>query len=79
MKVSELRQFFDRIVSDTMECNKNKNLKMCNCTFSCSRKGMCCECLEYHRKRDELPACYFPADVEKSGDRSIEAYLRCRA
>jgi len=62
-----------------MECDKAKNLKNCNCTFSCSRKGKCCDCLTYHRELEELPACYFPADVEKTGDRSIETYLKCQA
>jgi hypothetical protein len=61
-----------------MECNKTKNLKRCNCTFTCSRKGMCCDCLEYHRKLGELPACYFPAEIERTGERSVEAYLRAQ-
>ncbi|MFH1347472.1 MAG: hypothetical protein ABIH22_02165 [Candidatus Margulisiibacteriota bacterium] len=61
-----------------MECNKSKNLKACNCTFSCSRKGKCCDCLIYHREMGELPACYFPPDIERTGERSIEAYLKCR-
>ena len=34
-----------------MECKKDKNLKACNCTYPCSRKGICCECLAYHRSR----------------------------
>jgi len=36
---------------------------------------MCCECIEYHRSRGELPACYFPDDVEKTYDRSIEKFI----
>ncbi len=58
-----------------MECKKEKNLAVCSCTFSCSRKGICCECLHYHRRMGELPACYFPADIEPSGDRSIERFI----
>ncbi|MEW6517279.1 MAG: DUF6485 family protein [candidate division FCPU426 bacterium] len=61
-----------------MECRKDKNLKMCNCTYPCSRKGLCCECLAYHRDSGELPACYFDAKIEKTYDRSVEAYLRSR-
>jgi len=61
-----------------MQCKKEANKKRCNCTFSCSRKYVCCDCVEYHRKQGELPACYFPADIEKTGDRTIEAYLECR-
>ncbi len=56
--------------------NKEKNLSMCNCTYEpCSRKGVCCECLHYHRKMGELPACYFPDDVEKTYDRSIRRFV----
>ncbi|RJX23692.1 MAG: hypothetical protein C4554_10490 [Dethiobacter sp.] len=50
--------------------------KACNCSYSpCSRKGLCCECLHYHRLRKELPACYFNVDDEKSYDRSIKHYI----
>ncbi|ALO14145.1 MAG TPA: DUF6485 family protein [Salinivirga sp.] len=58
-----------------MDCKKNENLGMCNCTYPCSRKGLCCECIAHHRKKGELPACYFPADAEKTYNRSIEYYL----
>jgi len=60
-----------------MECKKEKNLSRCNCTYEpCSKKGICCECIAYHRKLGELPACYFPDDVEKTYDRSIENFIR---
>jgi hypothetical protein len=60
------------------ECpNKEKNLQTCNCTYEpCSRKGICCECLAYHRRNRELPACYFPAEVEKTYDRSVARFLK---
>jgi len=58
-----------------MECRKSSNLKSCPCTYPCERKGICCECISYHRKRDELPACYFSRQAEKSYDRSIEAFI----
>lgn len=60
------------------ECpNKEKNLAKCNCTYEpCSRKGICCECLEYHRRNQELPACYFTAAVERTYDRSITRFLK---
>ncbi|MCL2294310.1 MAG: DUF6485 family protein [Spirochaetes bacterium] len=59
-----------------MKCtNESANLKICNCSYSgCSRKGICCECLHYHRARKELPACYFPPDIEKTYNRSIKNY-----
>ncbi|MCL2704641.1 MAG: DUF6485 family protein [Spirochaetaceae bacterium] len=48
-----------------MGCNnESANLKKCNCSYSgCSRKGICCECLSYHRSQKELPACYFPQNI----------------
>ncbi len=55
--------------------NKERNLEFCNCTFSCGRKGICCECVANHRAKGALPACYFPADMESSGDRSIENFI----
>lgn len=58
------------------ECSIAKNKSKCNCTYEpCSRKGICCECISYHRSSGELPACYFPADVEKTYDRSIEKFI----
>ena len=60
-----------------MACdNFEKNLKMCSCTYPCERKGKCFECLHYHRKMRELPACYFSKEAEKTYDRSVEAYLK---
>jgi hypothetical protein len=59
--------------------NKEKNLQMCNCTYEpCSRKGICCECLAYHRRHQELPACYFTKEVERTYDRSISRFLQSR-
>ncbi len=59
-----------------MNCvNKAKNLEFCNCSYDCSKKGMCCECIHYHRSKGALPACYFPADAEKTYDRSIEYFI----
>ncbi|MCF7740858.1 MAG: DUF6485 family protein [Candidatus Marinimicrobia bacterium] len=58
-----------------MECQKEQNLDNCNCTYpGCSRKGVCCECLTYHLRMRQLPACVFPDDVEKSYDRSFEKF-----
>lgn len=60
-----------------MECNKSKNMKDCNCTYEpCSRKGKCCECLRYHMQMQQLPACYFPPDVEKTYDRSYARFIK---
>lgn len=60
-----------------MECNINKNLKSCSCTYEpCSRKGKCCECVLYHRKNGELPGCFFSPDLERTYDRSIRNFLK---
>ena len=62
------------------ECKHHEeNLKMCNCTYEpCSRKGYCCECLHYHRGNGELPACFFPPEVERSYDRSVTRFLEVK-
>jgi hypothetical protein len=61
------------------ECRLDDNLKICNCTYEpCSRKGLCCECIAYHRRLGELPACYFDDDAERTYDRSIAHFIRCR-
>jgi hypothetical protein len=59
-------------------CTVEKNKASCNCTYPCSRKGACCECVAYHRSSGELPACYFSKAAERSYDRSVENYLRTR-
>lgn len=62
-----------------MACDSlQKNLSACNCTYEpCGRKGKCCECVQYHRRSNELPACFFPDDVERTYDRSVARFIRC--
>ncbi len=60
-----------------MECQIEANTANCNCTYEpCSRKGKCCQCIAYHLKFDELPACCFPREVEKTFDRSFARFAR---
>ncbi len=60
-----------------MECKKDANLNRCNCSYpSCSRKGVCCDCLAFHLRSRELPACAFPADAERTYDRSFSHFVR---
>ncbi|HOE19728.1 MAG TPA: DUF6485 family protein [Spirochaetota bacterium] len=60
-----------------MECKKDRNLKVCTCTYEpCSRKGLCCDCISYHLKSRELPACAFPKEAEKTYDRSFEHFVK---
>ncbi len=60
-----------------MECNKERNLQSCNCTYKpCPREGVCCECLRYHKRMRQVPGCLFPDDVERTWDRSYETFAR---
>jgi hypothetical protein len=55
------------------------NRRVCTCTYEpCSRKGNCCACLQYHLASDELPGCCFPADVERTYDRSFRRFIAAR-
>ncbi len=63
-----------------MECKKENTLKRCPCTYDpCDKKGKCCECLTYHLESDELPACVFPPEVERTYDRSIARFVRLKS
>lgn len=60
-----------------MECKKEQNLENCLCTYdSCSRKGLCCDCIRYHLKSRQLPGCCFTRDAEGTYDRSFEHFSR---
>lgn len=60
-----------------VECKKEQNLQDCGCTYpGCSRKGVCCECLQYHLQSQQLPGCCFPPKVEKTYDRSFAAFAK---
>ncbi|HHN46045.1 MAG TPA: cytosolic protein [Planctomycetes bacterium] len=55
------------------DCSNNAE---CACSYpGCSRHGKCCECLAYHLKNRQLPACCFPPDVEKTYDRSFKRFI----
>ena len=57
--------------------NRDRNMQHCNCTYTaCDKKGLCCECVAYHRSRGELPACYFTDAQERTYDRSIAYFVR---
>lgn len=59
-----------------MECKIERNKTVCTCTYQCGRKGLCCDCVTYHRKAKELPGCFFPAAAERTYDRSYEHFAR---
>jgi hypothetical protein len=60
-----------------MECvNKKKIIAYCKCSYSpCPRKGVCCECLQYHLSNNELPGCVFPPEAERTYNRSIKYFV----
>jgi len=58
------------------ECKENENRERCTCTYEpCSRKGLCCDCIDYHWKMGELPGCLFPPEVERTYDRSLARFI----
>jgi len=60
-----------------MDCKQQQNMKNCACTYtSCSRRGLCCDCISYHLKSRQLPGCCFPPDAEQTYDRSFEYFAR---
>jgi hypothetical protein len=59
--------------------NKEKNLAECTCTYSCAKRGLCCECVAYHRNKGQIPGCFFSKAGEASYDRSVEKLCRDRA
>ncbi|MGQ4875375.1 MAG: DUF6485 family protein [Promethearchaeia archaeon] len=63
-----------------MECNQKQLEKSCKCTYlGCSRRGKCCECINYHLGRNELPGCAFAKiseDAERTYNRSFEYFAR---
>jgi len=59
------------------QCNIEKNREKCTCTYEpCPRKGLCCECITYHRKSGELPGCFFSKADEATYDRSVERFVK---
>ena len=60
-----------------MSCEHNKSMK-CPCTYSCARRGKCCECIAYHIRGGEFPACFFSKEGEAAYDRSFAALKRDR-
>ncbi|MCF7907496.1 MAG: DUF6485 family protein [Candidatus Omnitrophica bacterium] len=60
-----------------MSCeNKKKNTDFCSCSYpGCPRKGVCCECLQYHLANNEIPGCLFPPEAEKTYNRSRDYFI----
>jgi hypothetical protein len=61
-----------------MDCNVEKNMEHCTCTYSCEKRGKCCECVLYHRRSGELPGCFFTPEYERTYDRSAANFIRMK-
>ncbi|MEZ4357945.1 MAG: DUF6485 family protein [Eubacteriales bacterium] len=61
-----------------MSCEHSTIKIDCSCTYSCAHHGKCCECVAYHRRSGEFPACFFSKEAEKTYDRSFERLKRDR-
>ncbi len=59
-----------------MDCQIEANVTNCSCTYEpCPRNGKCCECISYHLRSEELPACAFPPEIEKTYDRTFARFV----
>ncbi|RKD34693.1 DUF6485 family protein [Thermohalobacter berrensis] len=59
-----------------MSADLKCNIDNCTCTYTaCLRRGKCCECISYHRGKNEIPGCFFTEAGEKTYDRSIENFI----
>ncbi|WP_432736288.1 DUF6485 family protein [Maridesulfovibrio sp. FT414] len=66
-------------MSDSICARQATGKDDCPCTYSnCSRRGNCCACVAYHRGKDQLPACFFTPEEEKTYNRNIDYFIECR-
>ena len=56
--------------------NKEANLPNCTCTYSCDKRGICCDCVQNHVRSRQIPGCFFPPAAEATYDRSFEAFAK---
>jgi hypothetical protein len=57
------------------DCNQDERKRSCTCTYDCQRRGKCCECLEYHLSKNQLPGCAF-AKISKAAERSYNRDMK---
>ena len=61
------------------ECNQEERKNTCSCTYNCSRRGKCCECVSYHLSMNQLPGYIFAQiskEAERTYDRDVEYFAR---
>jgi hypothetical protein len=56
--------------------NKAENLAFCTCSYACDKRGVCCECVAYHRKKGQIPGCFFTKEGEATWDRSVQHFCK---
>jgi len=56
--------------------SKAENLKFCTCTYACDKRGICCECVAYHRAKGQIPGCFFSTEGEAAWDRSVKSLCK---
>jgi len=54
--------------------NVKVNLADCTCTYDCEKKGLCCQCVAYHRQARQIPGCFFTPQGERTYDRSYAKF-----
>lgn len=60
-----------------MDCIVDKGKQHCTCTYTnCPHHGRCCACVANHRRKQEMPGCFFTKEGEALWDRSRAAFLR---
>ena len=60
-----------------MNCKIEMNKAKCACSYlSCSKRGICCDCVQSHLAKRQIPGCFFSLDAEKTYDRSFEHFAR---
>ena len=60
-----------------MECKQSENSKHCTCTADCPRHGLCCECVAYHRNKNQIPGCFFDKKGEAAWNRNVDFFIEC--
>jgi len=58
--------------------NQERNKKDCTCTYDCDKRGLCCECVAYHRNMGQIPGCLFSPKGEAKWDRSVQCFMSDR-
>lgn len=59
------------------EACPNLEANLADCTYEpCGRQGMCCQCVAYHRRSRQLPACFFTEAAEQTYDRSFDRFIK---